>query len=114
MLSKIAGLSRAAGIILAVVAALVTIPNLDIPTLLIVLGLVAGLGYNEDNSTRLILAGLGVSIVSSTVGQLPMVGAQLAGIAGNILLVVGGAIATVLTIRILNLVKGDLTSLTSK
>jgi hypothetical protein len=114
MLNKISGLARALAVILSVVTVFVTIPNLDVTTLLIILGLLAGFAYSEETSTRLILAVLALPMISGVLGQLPTVGSHLATITGNIGLAVTGAAATLLTIRIANLVKGDLTGLGAK
>ncbi len=114
MLNRISGLARAVAVILSVVTAFVTIPNLDVTTLLIILGLFAGFAYNEETSARLILAVLALPMIGGVLGQLPVAGAHLATITGNIGLAVTAAAATVLAIRIANLVKGDLTGLGAK
>ena len=114
MLKKVAGLARALAVILAVVAGFVAIPNLDVALALVVLGLVAGLGYCEDTATRLILSVLVLPVVGMALGNIPNIGEQLGAIAGNIGLAAAGAAATLLAVRIFNLVKGDLMGLTGK
>ena len=114
MLNKVAGLARALAIILAVVAGFVAIPNLDVALVLVVLGLIAGLSYDENTATRLILAVLVLPAVAVAIGTIPTIGAQLAAVAGNVALAAAGAAATLLAIRLFNLAKGDLTGLVSK
>ena len=53
MLNKIGGLARALYIVLAIVAGFVALGMMDVPLVLVVLGLIAGLAMPED---RLVLA----------------------------------------------------------
>ena len=91
MLNKVASLARAVGLILAVVAAFVAIPA-QVPLILVVLGLIAGLNYGTDDITRLAVTAI----------ALPIVGAALA---------VAGALATRVAIRLYELVVGDVKGL---
>ena len=67
MLMKIGGLARAIDIVLAIVAGFVALNMMNVPLVLVVLGLIAGLAMPED---RLILA-------TVTLIALPIVGAAL-------------------------------------
>lgn len=111
MLCKVAGLARALAIILAVVAGFVTIPTLDVALVLVVLGLIAGLGYSEETATRLILTVLVLSLVGSALSTIPAIGGQLALVATNVAIAGAGAVATMLAIRLFNLVRSDLAGL---
>lgn len=112
-MKKVAGLARVLAIVLAVVAGFVAIPNLDVTLVLVVLGLIAGLGYCEDTVTRLILTTLVLPAVGAAVGNIPAVGVQLNAVAGGLALATASAVATVLVVRLYNLVVGDLKGLTS-
>lgn len=114
MLSKIGGLSRAVAILLAVVSAIVAIPGLDTANLLVVLGLLAGLAYSQDDRVGLILAALVLPLVSAVLSPLPAVGGQLGAIAGNLAVVAAASVATVLALRLVAVVKGDVSGLTGK
>ena len=110
--NKIIALARAAAIILAVVTGFVAIASLNVPLVLVSLGLIAGLGYGEDDMTRLVLTVLVLPIAGAALSTLPSVGAQLEVVATNLAVAIAGAAATVLACRCFNLVKGDLSSLT--
>ena len=47
-MTKIGGLARAIAIVLAIVAGFVSLTMMDVPLVLVVLGLVAGLSMTED------------------------------------------------------------------
>lgn len=111
MLGKVARLARALAIVLAVVAGFVAIPNLNVAMVLVVLGLVAGLAYDDDSATRLVLTVLVLSLVGSALSTIPGIGSQLGAIAANVALVGAGAVATVLAVRLFGLVKNDLAGL---
>jgi hypothetical protein len=111
-MNKIIALARAAAIILSVVTGFVAIASLNVPLVLVSLGLIAGLGYGEEDMTRLVLTVLVLPIAGAALSTLPSVGAQLEGVAGNLAVAIAGAAATVLACRCFNLVKGDLSSLT--
>jgi len=113
-MKKVAGLARVIAIFLAIIAGFVAIPNLDVTLALVVLGLIAGLGYCEDTATRLILTVLVLPAVGAAVGAIPAVGAQLSAIAGGLAVATASAVATVLVVRLYNLVVGDLKGLAAK
>ena len=111
MLKKIAGLARVVAILLAIIAAFPVLGALDTALVLFVLGLIAGLGYDEDNITRMFLVILVLPFVAAGLNTIPQVGAQLGTIASNIQMAASGAAATVIVLRLFNLAKGDLTGL---
>jgi hypothetical protein len=110
-MNKIIALSRAVAIILAVVTAFVAIASLNVALVLVSLGLIAGLGYGEDDMTRLVLTVLVLPFAGAALSTIPAVGAQLEIVATNLAVVTAGGAATVLAIRCFNLVKDDLTGL---
>ena len=114
MVKKVAGLARILAILLAIVAAFAALGSLDTALVLFVLGLVAGLGYVQEDIPRLFLVILVLPIVAAGLGTIPQVGTQLGAIATNVQLAASGAAAVVIVIRLFNLAKGDLTGLTAK
>lgn len=110
MLNKVAGLARAVGLILAVVAAFVAIPA-QIPLILVVLGIIAGLNYGTEDITRLAVTAIALPLVGAALGTIPQIGAQLTAVAANAALAVAGALATRVAIRLYELVVGDVKGL---
>jgi len=114
MVKKIAGLARVLAILLAIVAAFVALGAFNTALVLFVLGLIAGLGYEEDSVVRLILVILVLPVVATGLGTIPQIGAHLGSIATNIQMAASGAATTVIAIRLFNFVKGDLAGLGAK
>lgn len=112
MLNKISGLARAIYIVLAIVAGFVALGMMNVALALVVLGLIAGLSMPKD---RMVLAGVTVialPIVGTALGHIPMVGAQLTAVAGNLQLGVAGALATAMAIFLYELVMDGVMGLT--
>ncbi len=114
MISKVGGLARALAILLALVAAFVQIPGLNVALVLVVLGLIGGLAYGEDSALRLFLTVLVLSAIGGALGTIPGIGAQLAAFAGGVGLAAAGAAATVVATRLYGLVKDGLLGLAAK
>jgi hypothetical protein len=112
MLNKVAGLARAVGLILAVVAAFVAIPA-QVPLILVVLGIVAGLAYSSEDIVRLAITAVALPLVGAALAVIPQIGTQLTAVAGNAALAVAGALATRVAVRLYELVVGDLKGLAS-
>jgi hypothetical protein len=77
MLAKISGLAGALSIILAILAALIAIPNLDVSLVLVVLGLIAGVGIAAERIVGFLVAVLAYPALGAALGLLPMVGEKL-------------------------------------
>ena len=52
MLNKISGLARALYIVLAIVAGFVALSGMNVPLILVVLGLIAGIYFAQDRFVR--------------------------------------------------------------
>lgn len=113
-MSKVTGLARALGILLAVVAGFVAIPGFNVALVLVVLGLVSGITMEQDRFTTVALYVLVLQMVGAAMGMLPMVGTQLSAVAGGLAMTAAGALASSIAIRLFAIVKGDLTGLTAK
>lgn len=111
MIGKVAGLARALAILLAVVAAFVAIPNVNVALVIVLLSLVAGLANHEGGLTNLLILVIGLPLIGVAVGHIPAVGAQLTAVAGNLGLGAASAAATMVVMNLYNIVKGDLTGL---
>ena len=103
MLMKIGGLARAFAILLAIVAAFVAVNMMDVPLVLVVLGLIAGLAMTEDRvllSTAIVIA---LPIIGTALTHIPTIGAQLNAVALNLQLAIAGSLATTIAIRLYHL-----------
>ena len=98
MLMKLGGLARALYVILAIVAAFVAITMVNVPLLLVVLGIIAGLAMTRENMVLAAVTIVALPMVGAALGNIPAIGAQLAAICGNLQLGVAGAFATALAI----------------
>ena len=103
MLMKIGGLARALGILLAIVAAFVALGTMNIPLLLVILGLIAGLAMPEERLLTALAAVIALPILGTALSQIPTVGAQLNAVALNLQLAMAGAAATALAIKLYHL-----------
>lgn len=111
MVGKIGNLARALGILLAIIAGFVAIPGFNVALVLVVLGLIGGLVYTADEAVRLYISVLVIPVIGMALGNIPAIGAQLSAAATNVALCAAGAAATVLAIRLYNLVKDGLLGL---
>jgi len=98
MLMKIGGLARALYVILAIVAAFVALSMMNVPVVLVVLGLVAGLAMQQDKMVLAAVTVVALPMVGAALGNIPAIGAQLTAVCGNLQLGVAGAFATALAI----------------
>ena len=98
MLKKIGGLARAIYIVLAIVAGFVALNMMNVPLVLVVLGLIAGLAMPAE---RMVLVGvliLALPAVGGALGTLPAIGPQLTAVCAN--LQIGAAAALAVRIAI--------------
>ena len=111
MLTKIGGLARALYILLAIVAGFVALGTMNTASVLVVLGLIAGLSMPRE---RMVIAGVAMlvlPIVGTALGIIPSIGAQLTAICGNLQMGVAGAFATALAIMLYELVMEGVTGM---
>src|SRR3954447_18840955 len=73
MLMKIGGLARALAIILAVVAGFVAINMMNVPLVLVVLGLIAGLAMPADRVLLSTVTLIALPIIGTALGTIPSV-----------------------------------------
>ena len=112
MLKKIGGLARALAIVLAVVAGFVALTMMNVPLVLVVLGLIAGLAITRDRLVMVMVAVLALPLIGAALANLPAVGAQLNAVCGNLQLGAAGAAATALAIYLYEMIMETLTGMT--
>ena len=111
MMTKIGGLARALYILLAIVAGFVALNMMNVPLVLVVLGLVAGLAVPRDRMTLLAALVIALPIVGSALSNIPAIGTQLSAVASNLQMGAAGALATALAIFLYELVMEGVTGL---
>ncbi len=112
MLKKIGGLARALAIVLAIVAGFVALNMMDVPLVLVVLGLIAGLAMAEDRVLMATATVIALPIIGTALTHVPAIGAQLNAVALNVQMATAGAVATAIAIRLYHLAMDGVMGLT--
>jgi hypothetical protein len=112
MLMKIGALARALYVVLAIVAAFVPLAMMNVPLVLVVLGIIAGVSMMQDKMVLAAAIAIVLPIVGGALGTIPAIGAQLTAVCGNLQLGVAGALATAIAILLYHLVVDGLMGLT--
>lgn len=113
MLMKIGGLARALAIILAIVAGFVALNMMNVPLVLLVLGLIAGLAMPADRVLMSTVTLIALPIIGTALTQIPTIGAQLNAIALNLQMAIAGSLATTIAIRLYHFTMEGISGLTS-
>jgi hypothetical protein len=100
MLMKIGGLARALAILLAIVAGFMALNMMNVPLVLVVLGLIAGLATPEDRLVLSTVTLIALPIVGAALTHIPTIGGQLNAVALNVQMALGGSLATVIAMRL--------------
>ena len=103
MLKKIGGLARALAIVLAIVGGFVALTMMNLPLVLVVLGLIAGLAMPEDRLILTTVTLIALPVIGAALATIPAIGAQLTAVCGNLQLAMAGALATSLAMRLYHL-----------
>ena len=111
MLMKIGGLARAIAIVLAIVAGFVALNMMNVPLVLVVLGLVAGLATVQDRLLMSTVTLIALPMVGAALTHIPTIGAQLNAVALNLQLAMAGALATAIAMRLYHLTMDGVTGL---
>lgn len=90
-MNKVYAAVRALALVLAIAAAFVAIPNLNVAAALVILGIIAGIGASADDSMRTMLAVLVLPVLGVALGNVPEIGQQLGSIASNLGLHIAGS-----------------------
>lgn len=111
MLNKVSGLARSIYILLAVVAGFVALGMMNVPLVLVVLGLIAGISLPRE---RMVLAGVAIialPIIGTSLAHVPAIGAQLNAVTVNLQLGMAGSFASAMIITLYGLVMEGVTGL---
>jgi hypothetical protein len=103
MLNMISGLARTLYIVLAIVAGFVALTMMNVPLVLVVLGLIAGITLPQDRYVTAGVTVIALPILGAAMAMIPAIGAQLSAIMGNLQLGMAGALVTALAIRLYGL-----------
>jgi hypothetical protein len=112
MLMKIGGLARAIAIVLAIVAGFVALNMMNVPLVLVVLGLIAGLAMPEDRLVLSTVTLIALPIIGTALGNIPSVGTQLGAVCGNLQMAIAGALATTIAMRLYHMTMDGVMGLT--
>ena len=103
MLNMVSGLARTLYIVLAIVAGFVALGAMNIPLILLVLGLIAGLTLPVERYVVAAVTVIALPILGAALGQIPAIGAQLTAVCGNLQIGMAGAVVTAMVIRLYQL-----------
>jgi hypothetical protein len=112
MLNKISGLCRTLYVVVAIVAAFVTMGAMDTALVLVVLGLIAGISMPRDRMVLAAVSVVALPMVGAALGHIPTVGAQLTAITANLQLGIAGALATAMVMFMYDLAMDGVTGIT--
>ena len=112
MLMKIGGLARAIAIVLAIVGGFVALTMMNVPLVLVALGLIAGVAMTEDRLVLSTVTLIALPIIGTALATIPTVGAQLAAVCGNLQMAIAGALATTIALRLYRMTMDGVTGLT--
>jgi len=111
MLTKIGGLARALAIILAIIAGFMALNVMNVPLVLVVLGLIAGLAMPEDRLVLSTVTLIALPIIGAALTSIPTIGAHLNSVALNVQIALAGSLATAIAIRLYHMVMGGVSGL---
>ena len=103
MLMKISGLARAIAIVLAIVAGFMALNMMNVPLVLLVLGIIAGLATAEERLLMSTVTLIALPIIGAALTHIPMIGAQLNAVALNLQMAMAGMLAMTIAIRLYHL-----------
>ena len=112
MLNKIGGLARALYVVLAIVAGFVALGGMNIPLILVVLGLIAGLAMDRGKLVVAMVAVVALPFMGTALATIPTIGGQLNAVMLNLQMGVAGASVTALMIMLYELIMESMAGLT--
>src|SRR6476620_3971697 len=104
MLNTLSGVARALYIIIAIVAGFVALTMVNVPLLLVLLGMIAGITLPQERYVTAAVTVIALPILGAAMANIPAVGAQLGAVMGNLQLGMAGALVTATAIRLYGLV----------
>ena len=112
MLNKVGGLARALAIVLAIIAGFMALNMMNVPLVLVVLGLIAGLAMAEDRLVLSTVTLIALPIIGTALMNIPTIGAHLNAVALNLQMALAGSLATSIAIRVYHMTMDGVTGLT--
>lgn len=112
MLNKVGGLARALAILLAIVAGFMALNMMNVPLVLVVLGLIAGLAIADDRIVLSTVTLIALPIIGTALTTIPTIGTHLNAVALNLQMALAGSLATSIAIRIYHMTMDGVTGLT--
>lgn len=113
MLNKLSGLARAIYIILAIIVGFVALGGVNVPLVLVALGLIAGISMPKERLVLAFAAVIALPLVGTALTTIPQIGAQLNAVMINLQLGVAGAATSALAILLYGLVMDGVKGLTT-
>lgn len=113
-MTKLAAIAGLVALLIAVLGAFMDIPGIDAGVAMVLLGIIAGLGYSQDRFIGLMLAVLVYPIAAVAAGTVPVVGDFAGAIIGNVGVVATGVAITVLVMRVADIVRANIGELSGK
>ena len=104
-MDKLYAVARLIGVVLAIVAAFVAIPNVALA--LLILGAVAAIGNDMDRNVKLMIGAVVLTLTAKSLEAVPAVGVPLAAIFANVGIAFVGASVMAITLLIVNRVRAD-------
>ena len=111
MLNKVGGLARAIAIVLAIVAGFMALNMINVPLVLVVLGLIAGLAMADDRLVLSTVTLIALPIIGTALMNIPTIGAHLSAVALNLQMALAGSLATSVAIRLYHMTMDGVTGL---
>src|SRR5689334_6562916 len=113
MLKKIGGLARALYILLAIITGFVALGMMNVPLVLVVLGLIAGIAMPRERMILVAALIIAFPTVGAAMGNIPMIGTKLTAVCTNLQLGAAAALASAIAIMCYELVMDGVTGLTA-
>ena len=112
MLNKLSGLARAIYIVLAIIVGFVALGGVNVPLVLVALGLIAGISMPKERLVLAFAAIIALPMVGTALTAIPQIGVQLNAVMLNLQLGVAGAATSALAILLYGLVMDGVKGLT--
>jgi hypothetical protein len=113
MLKKVGGLARALYILLAIITGFVALGMMNVPLVLVVLGLIAGIAMPRERMILVAALIIAFPTVGAAMGNIPMIGTKLTAVCTNLQLGAAAALASAIAIMCYELVMDGVTGLTA-
>src|SRR5215469_16589504 len=104
-MSMVYAVARLIGVVVAIVAAFVAIPQAA--TILLVMGGISILSYKPEDYVRIYASAILLMLFAKALGEIPAIGMPLAAIFGNLGMFLVGSSVVAIAIRAFTLIKSD-------